>query len=163
MTGRPYLLRLGSGIGRPNNPVPGRDVAGTIVAAGSAITRFRAGEEVFGIGQGSLAQYAVAPEDKLARTPANAPFEQAAVIPVSALTALRALTHVGRIQHGQKVLITGASGGVASYAVQLAKAFGAQVTGVCSTPNWNWCDPWVPTMSSTTPNTTSPMACTATT
>ena len=132
MTGRPYLLRLVSGIRRPKNPVPGRDVAGTVVALGSAVTRFSAGDEVFGIGQGSFAEYAVARADKLARKPANATFEQAAVVPVSALTALQALTDVGRVEQGQKVLVIGASGGVGSYAVQLAKAFGAEVTGVCS-------------------------------
>jgi NADPH:quinone reductase-like Zn-dependent oxidoreductase len=133
MTGRPYLLRLGSGLRRPKNPVLGRDVAGTIVAVGSAVTRFAAGDEVFGLSKGSFAEYAVAREDKLARKPANLAFEQAAVVPVSALTALRALCDVGRVEHGQKVLVIGASGGVGSYAVQLAKAFGAEVTGVCST------------------------------
>jgi NADPH:quinone reductase-like Zn-dependent oxidoreductase len=134
MMGQPYLLRLGFGIRGPKNRVPGREVAGTIVAVGSAVTRFCVGDEVFGIGQGSFAEYAAAREDKLARKPANVTFEQAAVVAVSALTALQALTDVGRVQPGQKVLIIGASGGVGSYAVQLAKAFGAQVTGVCSTP-----------------------------
>ncbi len=133
MTGRPYLLRLGFGIGKPKNRVPGLDVAGTVVAAGSAVTRFSAGDEVFGFGRGSFAEYAVAREDKLARKPANATFEQAAVAPVSGLTALQALTDVGRVKKGEKVLVIGASGGVGSYAVQLAKAFGAEVTGVCST------------------------------
>jgi NADPH:quinone reductase-like Zn-dependent oxidoreductase len=133
MTGRPYLLRLGFGIRRPKNPVAMGDVAGTVVAVGSAVTRFSPGDEVFGFGKGSFAEYAVAREDKLARKPVNATFEQAAVIPVSAITALRAVCDVGNVQQGQKVLITGASGGVGSYAVQLAKAFGAQVTGVCST------------------------------
>jgi NADPH:quinone reductase-like Zn-dependent oxidoreductase len=134
MTGRPYLLRLSFGIRRPKNPVPGRDVAGTVVAVGSAVTRFTPGDEVFGIGPGSFAEYAVAREDKLARKPVNTTFEQAAVVPVSALTALRALCDVGRVEQGQKVLVIGASGGVGSYAVQLAKAFGAEVTGVSSTP-----------------------------
>jgi NADPH:quinone reductase-like Zn-dependent oxidoreductase len=134
MTGRPYLLRLGFGIRGPRNPVPGRDVAGTIVAVGSAVTRFSAGDEVFGIGHGSFAEYTVAREDKLARKPVNATFEQASVVPVSALTALQGLCDVGRVEQGQKVLITGASGGVGTYAVQLAKALGAEVTGVCSTP-----------------------------
>ncbi|HXA58265.1 MAG TPA: NAD(P)-dependent alcohol dehydrogenase [Streptosporangiaceae bacterium] len=133
MTGRPYLLRLGFGIRGPKNPVPGRDVAGTVVAAGSAVTRFAAGDEVFGIGQGSFAEYAVAREDKLARKPVNATFEQAAVVAVSALTALQGLCDAGRVEQGQKVLVIGASGGVGTYAVQLAKAFGAEVTGVCST------------------------------
>jgi NADPH:quinone reductase-like Zn-dependent oxidoreductase len=133
MTGRPYLLRLAFGFRGPKNPVPGRDVAGTVVAVGSAVTRFSAGDEVFGIGQGSFAEYAVAREDKLVRKPVNATFEQAAAVPISAVTALRGVCDVGRVQQGQKVLITGASGGVGSYAVQLAKAFGAEVTGVCST------------------------------
>ena len=133
MTGRPYLLRLVCGIRRPRNPVPGLDVAGTVVAVGPAVTRFSAGDEVFGFAAGSFAEYAVAREDKLARKPANATFEQAAVVPVSALTALQALTDAGHVRQGQKVLITGASGGVGSYAVQLAKALGAEVTGVCST------------------------------
>jgi NADPH:quinone reductase-like Zn-dependent oxidoreductase len=132
MTGTPYLLRLGFGLRKPKNPVRGREVAGTVVAAGSAVTRFSAGDEVFGIGRGTFAQYAAAREDKLARKPANATFEQAAVVPVSALTALQALTDVGRVEQGQKVLVIGAAGGVGSFAVQLAKAFGAEVTGVCS-------------------------------
>lgn len=133
MTGRPYLLRLVSGIRRPKNPVPGVDVAGTVVAVGSAVTRFSAGDEVFGFGKGSFAEYAVAPEGLLARKPVNATFEQVAVVPVSAATALQALCDVGHVEQGQTVLIIGASGGVGSYAVQLAKAFGAEVTGVGST------------------------------
>ncbi len=133
MTGTPYLLRLVFGIRGPKQPVPGRDVAGTVVAVGSAVTRFVAGDEVYGFGPGSFAEYAVAREDKLARKPVNVTFEQAAVVPVSGLTALQSLCDVGRVASGQKVLITGASGGVGSYAVQLAKAFGAEVTGVCST------------------------------
>ena len=111
----------------------GLDVAGTVVAVGPAVTRFSVGDEVFGFGRGTFAEYAAAREDKLARKPANVTFEQAAVVPVSAVTALQALTDAGRVQAGQKVLVTGASGGVGSYAVQLAKAFGAEVTGVCST------------------------------
>jgi NADPH:quinone reductase-like Zn-dependent oxidoreductase len=133
MTGRPYLLRLGFGIRKPRNPVRGLEVAGTIVAVGSAVTRFSPGDEVFGISRGSFAEYAAARADKIARKPANTTFEQAAVVPISALTALQALTDVGRVEPGQHVLIIGASGGVGSYAVQLAKAFGAKVTGVCST------------------------------
>jgi NADPH:quinone reductase-like Zn-dependent oxidoreductase len=132
MTGRPYLLRLGFGLSRPRNPVPGVDVAGTVVRVGSAVTRFSMGDEVFGFGKGSFAEYTVAREDKLARKPLNASFEQAAVVPVSAVTALQALCDVGRVEQGQSVLILGASGGVGTYAVQLAKAFGAEVTGVCS-------------------------------
>jgi NADPH:quinone reductase-like Zn-dependent oxidoreductase len=134
MMGQPYLMRiLGFGFRRPKNPVPGRDVAGTVVAVGSAVTRFQPGDEVFGISQGSFAEYAAAREDKLAHKPANLSFEQAAVVPISALTALQGLRDAGRVQAGQKVLIIGASGGVGTYAVQLAKAFGAEVTGVCST------------------------------
>jgi NADPH:quinone reductase-like Zn-dependent oxidoreductase len=134
MAGQPYLMRiLGFGFRRPKNPVPGRDLAGTVVAVGSAVTRFQPGDEVFGISQGSFAEYAAAREDKLAHKPANLSFEQAAVVPISALTALQGLRDAGRIQAGQKALIIGASGGVGTYAVQLAKAFGAEVTGVCST------------------------------
>jgi NADPH:quinone reductase-like Zn-dependent oxidoreductase len=134
MTGRPYLLRvLGFGFRRPKVPVAGIDVAGTVVAVGEAVTRFAPGDEVFGMARGSFADYAAAQEDKLARKPANTTFEQAAVVPVSAGTALQALCDAGRIKHGQQVLILGASGGVGTYAVQLAKAFGAEVTGVCST------------------------------
>jgi NADPH:quinone reductase-like Zn-dependent oxidoreductase len=133
MAGQPYLLRLALGLRKPKNPVPGLDLAGTVVAVGSAVTRFSPGEEVYGTGHGSFAEYAVAPEDQLARKPSNLSFQQAAVVPVSALTALQALTDVGRVKTGQRVLIIGASGGVGSYAVQLAKALGAGVTGVSST------------------------------
>jgi NADPH:quinone reductase-like Zn-dependent oxidoreductase len=133
MTGRPYLMRIiGFGFRRPKNPVPGLDVAGTVVAVGSAVTKFAAGDEVFGVARGSFAEYAAALEDKLAHKPVNATFEQAAVVPVSGITALQALD-VGRVEQGQNVLIIGASGGVGSYAVQLAKALGAEVTGVAST------------------------------
>jgi NADPH:quinone reductase-like Zn-dependent oxidoreductase len=132
MAGQPYVLRLALGLRKPKNPVPGLDLAGTVVAVGSAVTRFSPGEEVFGTGHGSFAEYTVAPEDQLALKPANLSFEQAAVVPVSGLTALQALTDVGRVKTGQRVLIIGASGGVGSYAVQLAKALGAEVTGVSS-------------------------------
>ena len=134
LAGRPYLMRvIGFGLRRPKNPVPGIDVAGTVVTVGSAVTRFTAGDEVFGIARGSFAEYAAAREDKLALKPGNLSFEQAAVVPVSAITALQALCDVGRVENGQTVLIIGASGGVGTYAVQLAKALGAEVTGVCST------------------------------
>lgn len=134
MAGRPYLMRLmGYGLRRPKNPVPGLDVAGTAVAVGAGVTRFEVGDEVFGIGQGSFADYTSAPEDKLARKPTNLSFDQAAVVPVSGLTALQGLTDVGRLQPGQRVLIVGASGGIGTFAVQIAKALGAEVTGVCST------------------------------
>lgn len=134
MTGRPYLLRvIGFGFRRPKNPVPGIDVAGTVAAVGSAVSRFAVGDAVYGMSRGSFAEYAAALEDKLAHKPANLSFEQAAVVPISAGTALQALYDAGRAERGQKVLILGASGGVGTYAVQLAKALGAEVTGVCST------------------------------
>ena len=134
MAGMPYLFRLmGPGLRKPKNPVLGLDVAGTVVAVGAEVTRFKVGDEVFGISRGSFAEYAAAREDKLARKPANLTFEQAAVVAISGLTALQSLLDVGRLQAGQHVLIVGASGGVGSYAVQIAKASGAEVTGVCST------------------------------
>ena len=133
MAGQPYAIRLVSGLRAPKNPVPGLDVAGTVVAAGADVTGFAVGEEVFGIGQGSFAEYARARPDKLARKPAGLTFGQAAVVAVSGLTALQGLRDAGCLQPGQNVLITGASGGVGTYAVQIAKALGAQVTGVCST------------------------------
>lgn len=133
MTGKPYVMRLGFGLRRPKNPASGRDVAGTVASVGSSVTRFAVGDEVYGIAPGSFAEYAVAREDKLARKPVNLSFAQAAIVPVSAGTALRAILDVGRVQAGQSVLVLGASGGVGTYAVQLAKAFGAEVTGVCST------------------------------
>ena len=133
MTGRPYLLRLVCGLRRPRRPVAGLDVAGTVVAVGPGVTRFCVGDEVFGFGRGTFAEYTTAREDRLARMPGNLTFEQAAVVPVSAVTALNALTVAGHVKRGQKVLVTGASGGVGSYAVQLARALGAEVTGVCGT------------------------------
>ncbi len=133
MTGKPYLARLAFGFRAPRNPVPGLDVAGTVAGVGSAVTRFAVGDEVFGVGNGSFAEYTVARERQLAHKPRNLSFEQAAVVPVSATTALQALRDQGRVEAGQSVLVIGASGGVGSYAVQLAKAFGAEVTGVCST------------------------------
>ena len=133
MRGEPYLMRiLGFGFRGPKNRVPGLDVAGTVAALGAGITRFQAGDEVFGISRGSFAEYAAAREDKLVRKPASLSFEQAAVVAVSGLAAIKGL-RAGRIAAGQKVLIIGASGGVGTYAVQLARAFGATVTGVCST------------------------------
>lgn len=133
MTGKPYLLRLALGIRRPRNPVPGGDLAGAVVAVGPDVTRFSVGDEVYGFGRGTFAEYALASEDKLAPKPAALSFEQAAVVPVSAATALQALD-LGAAQAGQHVLVVGASGGVGSYAVQLAKALGAEVTGVASGP-----------------------------
>jgi NADPH:quinone reductase-like Zn-dependent oxidoreductase len=131
MTGKPYALRLAFGIRRPRQPVPGLDLAGTVEAVGAQVTRFSPGDEVYGFGRGSFAEYAAAREDKLAPKPTNLTFDQAAVVPVSGLTALQA-TDIGRIQPGQRVLVTGASGGVGTYAVQVAKALGAEVTGVAS-------------------------------
>ena len=134
MAGKPYLMRIiGFGFRRPKNRVPGIDVAGTVAAVGSAVSRFAVGDEVFGMSRGAFAEYAPVREDKLARKPVNLSHEQAAVVPISAGTALQALTDIGRIQPEQRVLVIGASGGVGSYAVQLAKAFGAEVTGVSST------------------------------
>jgi NADPH:quinone reductase-like Zn-dependent oxidoreductase len=134
MTGQAYPIRLmGYGLRAPKNPVPGLDVAGTVVAVGADVTRFKVGDEVFGISQGSFAEYACAREDKLARKPANLTFDQAAVVAVSGLTALQGLRDAGRVEPGQHVLIVGASGGVGTFAVQMAKTFGAEVTGVCST------------------------------
>ena len=134
MAGQPYLLRvLGFGLRAPRHRVPGLDVAGTVVAVGSAVVRFATGDEVFGISRGSFAELAAVHEDKLSPKPANLTFEQAAVVPISAGTALQALTDVGQVAPGQRVLVIGASGGVGSFAVQLAKAFEAEVTGVCST------------------------------
>jgi NADPH:quinone reductase-like Zn-dependent oxidoreductase len=133
MTGLPYLGRLAFGLRRPKNPVPGRDLAGTVAAVGESVTRFAVGDTVFGIGNGSFAEYAVARENRLARAPANLSASQAAVVPISGMTALRALNDAGHLASGQRVLIVGASGGVGTHAVQLAKASGAHVTGVCST------------------------------
>jgi NADPH:quinone reductase-like Zn-dependent oxidoreductase len=134
MTGLPYLVRImGYGLRKPKIRIRGRDVAGRVEAVGTNVTRFHLGEEVFGTCEGSFADYARARADKLAPKPANLTFEQAAAVPISGLTALQGLRDKGKVQRGQKVLIIGAAGGVGSFAVQLAKAFGAEVTGVCST------------------------------
>ena len=134
MMGLPYPIRLaGYGLRAPKTPVPGMDVAGVVEAVGNDVTGFQPGDEVFGIGKGTFAEYARAPENKLAPKPANLTFEQAAVVAISGLTALQGLRDHGRLETGQKVLIIGASGGVGTYAVQLAKVFGAEVTAVCST------------------------------
>ena len=134
MTGLPYPIRLaGYGLRGPKTPVLGADVAGVVEAVGKDVTRFQPGDEVFGIAKGSYAQYARARADRLAPKPANLSLEQAAVVAISGLTALQAVRDHGRVESGQKVLVIGASGGVGTYAVQLAKAFGAEVTGVCST------------------------------
>jgi NADPH:quinone reductase-like Zn-dependent oxidoreductase len=134
MAGLPYPIRLaGYGLRAPKTPVLGADLAGVVEAVGNDVTGFQPGDEVFGIGKGSYAEYACAREDKLAPKPANLTFEQAAVVAISGLAALQGLRDHGKVRPGQKVLIIGASGGVGTYAVQLAKAFGAEVTGVCST------------------------------
>jgi NADPH:quinone reductase-like Zn-dependent oxidoreductase len=134
MTGLPYLVRvMGYGLVRPKYPVRGRDVAGRVEAVGAKVTRFQPGDEVFGTCEGSFAEYAAAKEDKLALKPSNLSFEEAAVIPISGMTALQALRDKARVKPGTTVLIIGAGGGVGTFAVQLAKAFGAEVTGVCST------------------------------
>jgi NADPH:quinone reductase-like Zn-dependent oxidoreductase len=135
MAGLPYPIRLaGYGLRAPKTPALGSDVAGVVEAVGNDVTKFRPGDEVFGIGTGTFADYTRAAENKLAPKPANLGFEQAAVVAISGLTALQGLRDHGRVEPGQKVLIIGASGGVGTYAVQLAKVFGAEVTGVCSTP-----------------------------
>jgi NADPH:quinone reductase-like Zn-dependent oxidoreductase len=137
MTGLPYLIRLvvpSLGLRRPKVRVRGMDVAGTVEAVGTQVTRFQPGNEVFGWCDGAFAEYACAPQDQLAAKPANLSFEQAAAVPTSAFAALQGLRDSGQVQPGQTVLVIGAAGAVGLFAVQLAKAFGAQVTGVCSTP-----------------------------
>jgi NADPH:quinone reductase-like Zn-dependent oxidoreductase len=134
MTGLPYLIRIaGAGLRAPKIRVRGTDVAGRVESAGKDVTRFHAGDEVFGTCEGAFAEYATARTDKIALKPANLTFEQAASVPTSGSTALQALRDVGKVRSGQGVLIIGAAGGVGSFAVQIAKAFGAHVTGVCST------------------------------
>ena len=134
VAGLPYPIRLaGYGLRTPNNRVPGTDVAGRVEAVGAAVTGLRVGDEVFGVARGSFAQYACAAADKLLRKSARLTFEQAAAVPVSGCTALQGVRDHGRVRPGQHVLVIGASGGVGTFVVQIAKAFGAEVTGVCST------------------------------
>ncbi|MGH2472606.1 MAG: NAD(P)-dependent alcohol dehydrogenase [Candidatus Limnocylindria bacterium] len=134
MTGMPYLIRvMGYGLRAPKDRVRGRALAGRVEAIGESVTQFQPGDEVFGTCEGSFADYACAREDRLAPKPANLTFDQAAAVPISAQTALQALRDAGQVRPGQKVLVIGAAGGVGSFAVQLAKAFGAHVTAVCST------------------------------
>lgn len=136
MRGEPYLMRLSSGFGAPDDPSFGVDYAGTVEAVGSAVSMFKPGDEVFGGRSGALAEYVLARVDRaIALKPANLSFEQAAAVPIAASTALQALRDKGMLQSGQRVLINGASGGVGTFAVQIAKSFGADVTGVCSTRN----------------------------
>ena len=131
--GVPYIVRLAFGLRRPKLGVRGSDMAGIVDSVGTNVTRLRVGDEVFGRGVGTFAEYAVAPEKHLVGKPAGITFEQAAAVPMSGLTALHALRDAGGIQAGQKVLIVGAGGGIGTFAVQIAKSFGAEVTGVCST------------------------------
>jgi NADPH:quinone reductase-like Zn-dependent oxidoreductase len=133
MTGQPYFVRLMPGFHKMRAGVRGRDVAGTVEAVGANVTGFRPGDEVMGIAEGSFAELAIARPDKLVAKPARLTFEQAAALPISGLTALQAMRDVGKVQAGQKVLVIGAGGGVGTLTVQVAKAFGAHVTGVCST------------------------------
>ena len=137
LTGRPLMLRAEAGLFRPKRQIIGSDVAGVVEAVGKGITRFQVGDEVYGDlsenGRGGLAEYVCAPEAVLAHKPSGLTFEQAAAVPMAAMTALQGLRDTGNIQAGQKVLINGASGGVGTYAVQIAKALEAEVTAVCST------------------------------
>jgi NADPH:quinone reductase-like Zn-dependent oxidoreductase len=133
MTGLPYVFRMANGLRAPKARVRGQDVAGRVEAVGTSVTGFQPGDEVFGTCGGSFAEYAIARPEKLAPKPANLTFEQSATVPITGSTALQGLRDAGRIRPGQTVLIIGAAGGVGSFAVQIAKAFGARVTGVCST------------------------------
>ena len=138
MRGAPHVVRMLFRLRKPTIAQPGRpgrDVAGTVEAVGSSVTRFKPGDEVFGVCPGAFAEYACASQDKLAPKPANISFEEAAAVPVAAVSALQGLRDKGRIQRGQNVLVDGASGGVGTFAVQIAKSFGAEVTAVCSTRN----------------------------
>jgi NADPH:quinone reductase-like Zn-dependent oxidoreductase len=134
--GTPYLIRPAAGMFRPRQRTPGRDMAGTVEAVGPDVTQFRPGDEVFGeINGGAYAEYASVPQGSIERKPANLTFEEAAAVSISATTALQGLRDKGRVRPGQKVLVNGASGGVGTFAVQIAKVLGAEVTGVCSTRN----------------------------
>lgn len=135
MRGIPYAARFAAGWPKPKDYVPGLDVAGHVVAVGKSETRFRPGDQVFGACNGACAEYACVKEEHLVPKPATLTFEQAAAVPTSALAALHGLRDAGRVKPGQKVLINGASGGVGTFAVQIAKSFGAEVIGVCSTRN----------------------------
>ena len=135
MRGSPWLARFSVGFPKPKNYILGWDMAGHVQEVGNKVTQFKPGDEVYGSCSHTLAEYVCAAEDKFAMKPANLSFEQAAAVPSAAITALQGLRDVGKLQPGQKVLINGASGGVGTFAVQIAKAFGAEVTGVCSTRN----------------------------
>ena len=133
MAGLPSLVRLAFGFRRPKNPVRGLDVAGVVDAVGAGVTGFSAGQRVFGVARGSFAEFAVAAQARLALLPAALSFEQAAAIPVAGCAALHAVRDAGRVSAGQRVMVIGAAGGIGTFAVQLAVALGATVTGVCST------------------------------
>ena len=135
LRGTPYLMRLGTGLRRPRTPRLGVDVAGQIEAVGRNVTQFEPGDSVFGVCRGAFAEYAVAPESAVIKKPGNVTFEQAAAVPVAAITALQGLRDRGRLRPGQRVLVNGAAGGVGTFAVQIAKALRAEVTGVCSARN----------------------------
>ena len=139
LKGEPFVTRFATGLQKPKNTIPGKEMAGRVEAVGGNVTQFQPGDEVFGdlsvAGWGAFAEYVSVPENAIALKPANLTFEQAAAVPESAVVALQGLRDKGKIQPGQKVLINGASGGVGSYAVQIAKSFGAEVTAVCSTRN----------------------------
>jgi NADPH:quinone reductase-like Zn-dependent oxidoreductase len=135
MRGEPYPLRLMAGVRQPKNPRLGADVAGEVEAVGKNVARLKPGDAVFGTCRGSFAEYSCGPESRLAVKPVNVTFEQAASVGIAAMTALQGLRDKGRIQAGHKVLINGAAGGVGTFAVQIAKSFGAEVTGVCSMRN----------------------------
>jgi NADPH:quinone reductase-like Zn-dependent oxidoreductase len=136
MRGSPYIMRLSSGLGSPHDARVGVDFAGTVEAVGKSVTRYKPGDEVFGGADGAVAEYVVVRESRaVTLKPANITFEQAASVPVAAITALQGLRDKGEIKAGQKVLINGASGGVGTFAVQIAKHYGAEITGVCSTRN----------------------------
>ena len=151
LRGKPFLVRLmGAGLLKPKNKILGADIAGRVEAVGRNVKQFQPGDEVFGdisgCGWGGFAEYVCAPENALALKPANMTFEEAAAVPQAAVVALQGLRDKGQIQPGQKVLINGASGGVGTFAVQIAKSFGAEVTGVCSTRKsghgaLDWCRP----------------------
>ena len=162
MTGVPYIMRLLAGLRRPGHGVRGADVAGTVTEVGANVTDLRPDGEVFGscdfIVGGAFAEYARASRDKVVPKPATVTIEQAASVALAAVTALQALRDKAQVRPGQQVLINGASGAVGTFAVQIAKVLGAEVTGVCSTRNTAWSGRSAPTRSSTTPATISPAA-----
>jgi NADPH:quinone reductase-like Zn-dependent oxidoreductase len=135
MRGTPFFVRILAGLRKPKDTRLGRDMAGQVEAVGRNVTQFKPGDQVFGACRGAFAEYVCAIEDRLALKPANCSFEDAAAVPVAAITALQGLRDKGRIQPGHKVLVDGASGGVGTFAVQIAKSFGVEVTAVCSTRN----------------------------